>query len=117
MKHDQGSPLKPADELQPMTVGEFLEFLTRDLIYLDGVADALESQTLRNKLHGMRRNVRAFRTTLAGKTNRDVREEYQRAFAKTAHDEPAQHQRPAARYPQHPRPPADPDAPPGSQGD
>ncbi len=43
-----------------MTPGDYVNYLKRDLEYLQGIADALDCKPLKTKLYAMRRNLNQF---------------------------------------------------------
>ena len=71
------NPMKKAEELGPISVDEFAEWLKRDLYWLDGYASGLgkeQPNPLGSKVQGIRRNLKRF---LMG-VNIDEREEQNR---------------------------------------
>jgi hypothetical protein len=51
---------KRVEDMPPLNREEFTQYLRRDLDYLQGIADALDLQPLKNKIHGMSRNLKRF---------------------------------------------------------
>lgn len=52
------------DAAKPMTVAQFLEYLERDLYWLQGAGEAADHQWLRTRVEGMKKNLKSVKLEL-----------------------------------------------------